>query len=232
MIKKITALLVPILTVLASQAAFAEVSNYEIRLPSGADTVTTVAEAAPSTPGYTDAESVAAWTQFLSDKGKDINTAATSGFSISSQAMGNTASGQVYATGSGLLPNETIPSSLSATGGTLALSGNTLTHVDSLSGLSSVGADLMLHANPLTNVDGLINLTTIVGNLHLYQNSGTLTNLDGLANLTSANLLIFDGAYAGTKLAASTPFCTNIPASKYFGLSSPGAFAVKSQICL
>jgi len=234
-------------SLLMASNAFAQ---YEIRLPSGSSTVT----AEPAAAGYTESESLDAWTRFLSFKGLDINTLSSTGMFFSNHSIGNTPTGQAYQSNTNLLPNESLPLVMASLSNAILLDGSQLTHVDGLTNLTYMGSHLYLNGNQLTNVDGLSQLTFVNNDLNLMFNQ--LTNVDGLISLThvgsnlllSGNLLTtvsglaniasvggiikIDAAYAGAKLAASTPFCSNMVASKFNGTTNPTAYAVKSQVCL
>lgn len=104
----------------------------------------------------------------------------------------------------------------------LNLQSNQLTNVDGLSNLTSV-TTLNLAANKLTNVDGLSNLTS-VNTLNL--NDNPLTNINGLANVIVGVNIRIDGYYSGSKLAATTRFCSLNAPEKF-----PAGSAQKSRLC-
>lgn len=112
--------------------------------------------------------------------------------------------------------------SLTSVGDGLYLNSNKITNIEGLRNLRSVGGILQLNDNLIENVDALINLTTVGGDFLIDNNQ--IKNIDGLKNISVAGIIAIDSNYSGTKLEASTRFCSlNAPSSFYL--------APKSKLC-
>lgn len=114
---------------------------------------------------------------------------------------------------------------LESVGGTFDLANNRLTNINGLSSLTNVGKNLVLDENELTNLDGLINLRT-VGNLLYIGNNMSLQNINGLSNVSVGGKIRIRDDYKGSKLSASSIFCTTNASNKF-----QSGYAQKSAIC-